>query len=113
LNIFAYRDPPDSQLRVELPYSSAEPFVEEVQGSYADPNAILHSPKTVSWAHGLEGIFNAAIDAGFIIRKFRELDRVPWAALPQLVKADDTYWTLPKGAPFIPLAFTLDAELDK
>ena len=111
LNIFADRDPPDAPLRVGLPYSSAEPFVEEIQGSYADLTAILQSPKTVSWAHGLERIFNAAIDAGFTIRKFRELDRVPWAALPQLVKADTDYWTLPKGTPFIPLSFTLDAEL--
>jgi hypothetical protein len=55
----------------------------------------------------------SAIRAGFTIRKFEELDRIPWHGLPQLVKADDFYWTLPKGLPLFPLAFSLEAVRER
>jgi hypothetical protein len=71
---------------------------------------VLASPSTVWFSHGLSATLTAAIGAGFVIRTFEELDRVPWNALPQLVKADEHYWTVPKEMPSIPLAFALEAE---
>ena len=103
----------DGPLTVRFPYASSKPIIENTQGqgSYAAPDAVLKAQCTVGFAHGLSGIFTAAIEAGFTIRKFEELDRIPWdAKLPQLVKVDDFYWALPKGAPFFPLAFALEAE---
>jgi len=100
-----------SRLTVRFPYDSSDPIIENNQGSYADPKAILESPHTVNFVHGLSRIFTAAIEAGFVIRKFEEFDRIPWNGLPQLVKADDFYWSLPAGAPFFPLGFGLEAEL--
>jgi SAM-dependent methyltransferase len=108
------RSSPDGPLTVRYPYASPEPIIENAlgQGSYAAPDAVLKAPRTIGFAHGLSHIFAAAIEAGFAIRKFEELDRIPWdARLPQLVKVDDFYWALPKGAPFFPLAFALEAEV--
>jgi SAM-dependent methyltransferase len=101
---------PNAPFTVCLPYNSSEPLLQtETQGSYADPDLDLSALQTVVWLHGLEQILMSAIEAGFTIRKFEELDRIPWHGLPQLVKADDFYWALPEGAPFFPLAFALEA----
>jgi SAM-dependent methyltransferase len=101
---------PDAPFVVRYDYDAAEANVEDSQGTYAVPDAQLASPRTVWFSHGLSRILTAAIGAGFLIRRFEELDRVPWNALPQLVKVDDFYWAVPKGMPSIPLAFALDAE---
>jgi SAM-dependent methyltransferase len=105
----------DGPLTVRYPYASKDPITEvaEGEGSYAAPDAKVKARCTVAFAHGLSGIFNAAIEAGFIIRKFEELDRVPWdARVPSLAKVDDHYWALPQGTPFFPLAFALEAVQD-
>jgi SAM-dependent methyltransferase len=108
------RGPADGPLTVRYRYASKEPIIESAQGegSYAAPDAALKASCTVNFAHGLSAIFNAAIGVGFSIRKFEELDRIPWdARLPRLTKIDELYWALPREAPFFPLAFALDAEL--
>jgi len=108
------RGTPDGPLTVRFPYASSKPIIENTlgQGSYAAPDAILKAKCTVGFAHGLSGIFTAVIEAGFTIRKFEELDRIPWdAKLARLAKVDEFYWALPKDAPFFPLSFALKAEL--
>jgi SAM-dependent methyltransferase len=91
-----------------FPYDSPEPVISEGFEDYAEPDRKAGTGRTGSWIHGLGRIVNAAIDAGFQIRRLEEGDRVPWPALPQLVN-DGPYWTLPAGAPFLPLNFALDA----
>jgi SAM-dependent methyltransferase len=95
---------------VRYPYDPIEPVVENIQGTYAAPQAVLKSSRTVWFSHGLGRIIRTAIAAGFVIQSLDELDRVPWHALPQLVKVDDFYWRVPEGTPSIPLAFALDAR---
>jgi SAM-dependent methyltransferase len=106
--------PPGGPLTIRYAYDSSKPIVEDTRGkgSYAAPDANLNALRTIGFAHGLGRIFSAAIAAGFVIRKFEEMDRIPWdAMLPQLAKADEHYWALPAEAPFFPLSFALDAEL--
>lgn len=96
-------------LRVRYPYESSQPFIEEEQGSYADESAILEAPRCVSWAFGLESLFTSMMDAGLVLRGFREFDRVPYP-MPALVKSDEYYWKLPDGTPYVPLGLSLNAE---
>jgi SAM-dependent methyltransferase len=110
MNIFDDYAGPESPFVAHYPYDSSEPFVEEIQGSYAVPGTTLRSPRTVYFTHTIGRILNAAVEAGFGIQKFEELDRLPWLALPQLIRTDDFYWTVPKELPQIPLAFALDAR---
>ena len=100
----------DAPFTLRYPYDLTEPFVEEIQGTYADPEAVLSSTRTFYFVHGLSRIFTAAIDAGFTIQKFEEFDRVPWKGLPQLVQTDELYWALPNGAPFFHWASHLSAH---
>ena len=100
-----------SPFRVRFPYDSTSPIVGEEQHDYAEPEAPIAARGTGVWIHGLGRILNAAVDAGFVIHRLDEGDRIPWRALPQLIEAGDGYWTLPPGAPFLPLSFMLDAVL--
>jgi SAM-dependent methyltransferase len=97
---------------VRYAYDSNEPQMMDDQVDYAEPGEPLTAHRNVQFLHGIAKILNAAIAAGFTIRKVEELDIIPWQGLPQLVKADARYWTLPTGAPFIPLALVLDATKD-
>jgi SAM-dependent methyltransferase len=95
---------------VRDPYDSDKPIFVEGVGDYAEPTAVVKADRTAEWLHGIGRILNAAIDAGFVIRRFDELDRVPWLALPQLERVDQDYWRLPAGAPSFPLSFRLLAD---
>jgi SAM-dependent methyltransferase len=99
-------DPP----AIAYPYDSSEALIFEGVGDYSDRNVKLAASKTAEWAHGLGTLVNAAIDAGLVIRRLDELDRVPWRALPQLVECANGYWRLPDGVPTFPLGFRLLAE---
>jgi len=101
------RAPPGAPLTVRWPYDSTEPVIEEGDLDYT--GAKVAARRTQGYLHGLARILTAAMDAGLTLRGFSEGDRVPWKALDQLVKLDRDYWTLPPGAPFVPLSFTLQA----
>jgi SAM-dependent methyltransferase len=101
------RAPPGAPLTVRWPWDSTEPVIDEGDVDYT--GARVAANRTRGYLHGLARILNAAMDAGLTIRGFSEGDRVPWKALDQLVELDRDYWTLPPGAPFVPLSFTLQA----
>jgi len=62
----------DGPLTVRYAYDSPDPIIENMlgKGSYAAPAATLKSPRIFGFAHGLSSILMAAIEAGFIVRKF-------------------------------------------
>ena len=95
--------------RPMVAYETREPIMIEDAGDSAEPAATLSANRTAEWMHGIGRILNGAIAAGLTIRRFDELDRVPWRALSSLVEAGNGYWTLPRGAPTFPLAFCLEA----
>ncbi len=100
--------PADAPFRIRYDYGSRTPLELENQQDYAGPG-VLKAHRNVQFLHGMATILNAAMSAGLSIVRIEELDRIPWQALPQLVKADDEYWKLSDGAPQIPLALVLDA----
>jgi len=104
-----YPPEPTLPFTVRYPYDSRVPLELENQGDYAGPG-ILKAHRNVQHLHGMATILNAALGANLRIDSVGEGDRIPWCGLQQLVKTDDgEYWTLPPGAPFIPLSLFLDA----
>lgn len=97
-------------LTITYPYNSNEALIFEDAGDYTDRNVKVSAGRTAEWAHGLGTLVNAAIDAGLVVRRLDELDRVPWLALPHLVECGGGYWRLPDGAPTFPLGFRLLAD---
>lgn len=99
--------PPGAPMQVRYPYDAIEPQIDEDETDYA--GARTGGMRTEGYAHGVGRILTAAMAAGLTIRRFTEGDRVPWAALACLTSLDRDYWTLPSGAPRVPLNFTLEA----
>ncbi len=93
---------------VRYDYDSDVPLKLANQGDYAGPGS-LKAHRNVMFLHGMAKILNCAIAAGFRIDGIEEGCHIPWQGLQQLIKADEDYWTLPPGAPFVPLSLILNA----
>lgn len=99
----------DGPYVLRYPYDSAHAIYFDDGEDYADPAAKLQNTRTVQWMHGIGRILTAALDAGLSIRRFAEMDRIPWVFMPQMVPVEKGYWGLPPGAPQFPLSFSLMA----
>jgi SAM-dependent methyltransferase len=58
-------------------FQHSKPISEEVQGTYAHPNAALLNREHF-WSHPLSEVFDALLGAGFELADFREWDYSPW-----------------------------------
>ena len=83
-------------------------YVED--GSYTEDSAgaIAHA-SVHNWRHDLQEVVGNLLDAGLAIEEFRELPCAEWRALPFLVETEEG-WTMPDGAPRIPLNFAVVAR---
>lgn len=59
--------------KIEYSYFNVAPIVEEIEGTYADFNALIKNT-SVGWNHPLSEIFSALINAGLQIEMFNEFD---------------------------------------
>jgi SAM-dependent methyltransferase len=99
----------EPELRVLYPYfHGPEPLREEEEGSYAAPDAPIHSVSYV-WLHRLADIINALARAGLRVEAFEEYPFVGWRMLPWMEERADGSWQLPGGRGDIPLMFSLVA----
>lgn len=78
-------------------------------GSYTEDSAGQITHDAVSeWRHGLGEVVGALLRAGLRIEAVEELPIMDWPAFPGLVPCPQG-WTLPPGAPRIPLNFAVVA----
>jgi 2-polyprenyl-3-methyl-5-hydroxy-6-metoxy-1,4-benzoquinol methylase len=102
----------DAKLRLLYPYfQGTEPLRIEEDGSYAIPDAPIHSV-TYVWIHPLAEIIGSLLRAGLRITAFEEYPFVAWAVLPWMERRADGRWQLPPGQESIPLMFALTATKD-
>jgi 2-polyprenyl-3-methyl-5-hydroxy-6-metoxy-1,4-benzoquinol methylase len=87
--------PGSCDIAVVHSYFPGEPFRDEVQGSYADPNAHVEHNVCYSWQHDFAGVVGALTGAGLSIEYLHEF---PFSVAPFwscMAKADDGWWYLP------------------
>jgi SAM-dependent methyltransferase len=103
----------DAELRLTYPYfQGPEPLREEKQGSYAAPDAPIHSV-TYVWIHPLAEIIGSLLRAGLRITAFEEYPFLAWAFFPWMERRADGFWHLPAEREGIPLMFSLKATKDE
>jgi len=68
---------------------------------------------TREWIHPLPAILSSLIEAGLLIKMFREHQILPWQGLPMMVPAPDGWWRLPDGHPRFPVSFSLRARKEQ
>jgi SAM-dependent methyltransferase len=97
-------DPP----RFGWPYQDTRAFVEDQQGSYANADAALAAPTSVSYAHGIGDLITAALGAGLRLTGFEEHTSMGFDPLGILFsrEEDGRYRVRADGQP-LPVMFTL------
>ncbi len=100
----------DRELRPSYPYfHETEPIRSEGDGSYAAPNAPIHSV-SYQWAHSMGETITSLIRAGLRIESLNEYPFVGWAMFPWMTERPDGLWELPPGQKSIPLMFAIKAS---
>jgi 2-polyprenyl-3-methyl-5-hydroxy-6-metoxy-1,4-benzoquinol methylase len=108
------------ELRLRYPYfTNPEPFEFETQGSYADPEADVKTPKEYGWNHSMAEIVTSLVSAGLHIDLLREFPYTEWA-YPFLeerrvtpdgdTEAHSTWWLPEDAGGELPLFFALRAS---
>ncbi|MFR9773866.1 class I SAM-dependent methyltransferase [Nocardia sp. SC052] len=103
-------DPSTPEVRVSQPYwHRSEPFRHAVQGSYADPSALVESSEKYLWTHSTGDLLTAIADAGLRLEFFHEF---PWLdrQLPSLTQRGQREFIPPHGIE-LPLYFSLRARM--
>ncbi|MSP78274.1 MAG: class I SAM-dependent methyltransferase [Dehalococcoidia bacterium] len=91
-------------------FHSAEPAEEQMEGSYADPNARVRNTSR-QWTHSLSDIVNALLGAGLRIQFLHEFPYCTYAHFPFLKEGPDGLWRVP-GRRKVPLLFSIKAVRD-
>lgn len=90
-------------------FETAQPLVFDSDHTYTDGAALSH-PTTFEWNHSPSEMWGALRANGLVVDSFDELDWTVWAQFPWLEESAPGTWTVPRGRPQIPLAFTLVAH---
>jgi SAM-dependent methyltransferase len=91
-------------------FAHVAPNVIEEEGTYANKAAKLAHTRTHEWAHPLQEIFGALLEAGLQIEMFHEHDRIAWQLWPCLEYDGARMYRLPKDRLPLPLSFSLRAR---
>ncbi|MBB4909231.1 class I SAM-dependent methyltransferase [Actinophytocola algeriensis] len=98
-------------LRPHYPYfETAEPIVEEDEGTYTGDDTVFGHRLTHSWDHGLAETITGLLEAGMRLTALAEHDSVPWNALPGHMTEDDHgEWRLTDRPRRLAASYTLQA----
>jgi SAM-dependent methyltransferase len=101
----------DQRLVVTHPYfGDAHPKRWEDDTSYVGEAGAVTSPVHYEWHHPLSEIVQAVIDAGLVITRLHEGDRLDWAFAPWMETDQEGRYHFPAGQrALIPTEFTLEA----
>lgn len=94
--------------RVDYPYSSVEPIIEKLSGTYADRDAPIEL-EDVSWNHGLGDVLQALIGNGLEIVSFEEFDYSPYPCFDNLVEDEPRKFRIKHLAGKLPMVYALKA----
>lgn len=98
----------DDDVRVEHTYfEQAEPYSDEVQGTYTDGDGHLTHTRTYEWNHSIGEIVTAVLDEGMRVDQLVEHDWTVYPRFDWLVATDDGRWLIPPDRPRMPLTYSL------
>jgi len=101
----------DQQLVMTYPYfGGADPLRWEEETSYVGEAGAVASPVHYSWQHSLSEIVQAVIDAGLVITRLAEGDRLDWKFAPWMEIDDQGRYHFPaEQRSLVATEFTLEA----
>jgi SAM-dependent methyltransferase len=100
----------EDNFRIVRSYFLEGPQQWENAHDYAEPDVKLAHFKSNEWQHTLAEVVSALAEAGLRIEFLHEHDRLPWPAVPGVVRVDEHYFMAPEGAPAMPLSYSVKAR---
>lgn len=101
----------DEQRRLRYRYfGGGVADVEEVEGSYAAPQARLGNKREAFWVHPLSTVVEALLGAGLQLESLREFPFHVCALGPDERRREDGYWEHPATSGMLPRLFSLRAR---
>lgn len=97
----------DGGLRQVWPYGGGARLESDVQGTYADPDAVLSNTRQAEWCHGLGEIVSAVAGAGLRVDWLHERPELVWPQWPTMDQGEDGLWRQPRSG--LPQSFSLRA----
>jgi SAM-dependent methyltransferase len=101
----------DQQLVITHPYfGGPEPNRWEDTSSYTGEAGAVTSPVHYEWQHPLSEIVQAVIDAGLVLTRLHEDDRLDWPFAPWMEADDEGHYRFPaQQRALVPTEFTIEA----
>ena len=99
----------DDFKRIEYNYRDSGPIVEEVEGSYADPESRIKDD-SVTWTHGLSDVIDPLVKTGLRITDFREYNYSPYDCFNNTVKLAEGKYQIRGLEDKLPMIYSLVAE---
>jgi SAM-dependent methyltransferase len=90
-------------------WHSPEPSLVEVDGSYADRDAVLENREVYEWPHPLSDVLNSLIRAGLTLEEVNEYPFSVDEIWGNMVKGEDGYRRLSRRDYQLPLMFSVKA----
>lgn len=90
-------------------YNKSEPIVEELSGTYANPDAGLQH-QSVSWNHGLAEVIGSLLKQGLQLKQFHEYDYSPYDCFAHTIEAEEGKFRIRHLKDFIPMMYTLEVQ---
>lgn len=87
----------------------ARPLVFDETQTYTGDTRPLTQTRNYEWIHALSDIVNALISAGLRLDFLREHEQISWRAFPDMIETGVDLFSLPPGAPRLPLSFSIGA----
>ena len=100
----------EDNFRIVRSYFLEGPQQWENAHDYAEPEVSLTHFRSNEWQHTLGEVVTALAEAGLRIEFLHEHDRLPWPAVPGMIRADRYYFRAPDGAPAMPLSYSVRAR---
>ncbi len=103
--------PDDLLVAVDPYFETAEPYVDEDDGTYVETGMSFSHNTTHTWNHGLGETVGALLEVGMELTSLDEHRSVPWEALPgHMVRDEHEEWHLRERPERLPLTYTLQAR---
>lgn len=88
-------------------FEEVEPYVDVVDVTYTDGDAVISNTRAYEWNHSIGEIVTAVLEHGMRLDVLIEHDWTVYLRFPWLVATDDGRWTIPSDRPRMPLTFSL------
>ena len=95
--------------RIEFNYMDSKPIIEELEGTYTNPDAPIKE-KSISWNHGMGTVIDSIVKSGLRVADFYEYNYSPYNCFMNTIEMSDGKYQIKGLEDKIPMVYSLKAK---